>query len=251
MKPEISIITPVYNSERYLQKMINSVLKQSFSNWELILIDDKSTDRSLGIIKGIKDKRIRFKINRKNLGAGLSRNIGTKMSKGRYITFIDSDDFWDKDFLIKTLKFIKKNNYDFVFTSYFWTDKNGKVKGTFNVPKKVNYQDLLKTNPISCLTRMYDTKRIGKILSPKLKIRQDYVFCLKILKKIDYAYGLNNILGYRRLRNNSLSNNKFKSAFYQFKVYKDYENIGYFKSLTLLLEWFINGVAKHLKNYAN
>ena len=75
------------------------------------------------------------------------------------------------------------NNYDFVFTSYFWTDKNGKVKGKFNVPKKVNYQDLLKTNPISCLTRMYDTKRIGKILSPKLKIRQDYVFCLKILKK--------------------------------------------------------------------
>lgn len=251
MKPDISIITPIYNSELYLEQMISSVIKQSFKKWELILVDDCSTDNTRNILKKFKNKKIRYIFNKKNMGAGLSRNIGTKFAKGRYITFIDSDDIWHKDFLLKTIKFLKKKNCDFVFTSFYWMSEKGKKKGIFKVPKLVDYNYILKSNPISCLTRMYDSKHLGKILSPKLKIRQDYVFCLNILKRIQFAYGLNEPLAYRRLRPNSLSYNKFRSAFYQFYVYYNYEKFGIFKSFYYLLHWFILGVKKHYKNYAN
>jgi|TARA_B100000003_G_C10866146_1_gene345062 glycosyltransferase involved in cell wall biosynthesis len=250
MKPKISIITPLFNSSNHLEEMINSVKQQSFKNWELIIIDDCSTDNPVKIIKKFKNKKIRYIRNRKNIGAGLSRNIGTKLARGRYITFIDSDDKWHKDFLSKTFKFIKRKNCEFVFTSYYWMEEKGKIKGKFNVPNVVDYRYILKTNPISCLTRMYDTKFIGKIYSPDLKIRQDYVFCLTILKKIKFAYGLNKPLAYRRLRSNSLSNNKFRSAIYQFYVYYKYEKFNIIKSLFYLINWFILGIIKHIKNYA-
>lgn len=250
MKPEISIITPFFNSKNYILEMIKSVKKQSFRNWELIVIDDCSTDETYKFIKKIKDKRIKFLRNKKNMGAGLSRNIGTKKAKGRYITFIDSDDVWHKNYLLETLRFIKKKKCEFVFTSYYWMSENGHLKGLFNVPSYVDYQYILRSNPISCLTRMYDTKIIGKIYSPDLKIRQDYVFCLKILKKIKFAYGLNKPLAFRRLRSKSLSNNKFKSAIYQFYVYYYYEKFNILKSLYYLLNWSILGIIKHIKNYA-
>ena len=246
---KVSIISPVYNSEKYLKKMIHSVMKQSHKNWELILVDDCSTDKSRHIIKKFKTKKIKFFLNKKNYGAGYSRNIGTKHAKGRYITFIDSDDYWHKEYLKKTLKFLKRNRYYFVFTSYYWVSEEGYIRGIFKIPEKVSYNNILKSNPISCLTRMYDCYKLGKVLSPKLKIRQDFVFCLKILKKIKFAYGLNHPLAYRRLRSNSLSNNKFKSALYQFYVYYKYENLNIFKSLYYLSCWFILGLIKHFKNY--
>ena len=127
--------------------------------------------------------------------------------------------------------------------------EEGLKKGIFEVPKKIDYKTILKSNPISCLTRMYDTKYIGKIYSPKLKIRQDYVFCLKILKRIKFAYGLNKPLAYRRLRSKSLSNNKVRSAIYQFYVYHKIENFNLFKSFYYLCFWFILGINKHFRNY--
>ncbi len=250
MKPLISIITPVYNSEKYLNEMIKSVISQTYKNWELIIVNDNSNDDSQKIITKFKSKKIKYFVNSKTFGAGHSRNIGTKIAKGRYITFIDSDDIWHKDYLSKTFNFLKENNYDFVFTSYFWMTEEGSKKGIFKVPKKINYEKILKSNPISCLTRMYDTKSIGKVYSPKLKIRQDYVFCLKILKRIKFAYGLNKPLAYRRLRSNSLSNNKIRSAIYQFYVYYNIEGFNLFKSFYYLFYWFILGVIKHFKNYA-
>ena len=250
MKPLVSIITPVYNSDQFIKKMIMSVKKQTFKNWELILIDDCSKDNSLKILNYYKNSKIKVFKNKKNIGAGLSRNLGIKKAKGRYITFIDSDDYWHKNYLQKTLNFLRKNNYHFVFSSYYWVGVNGSKKGIFKVPKKVSYNYILRTNPISCLTRMYDKSRLGLIRSPKLKIRQDYVFCLKILKKIDFAYGLDVPLAYRRLRPNSLSNNKFTSAIYQFRVYYEIEKLGLIKSFYFLLNWFILGLLKHIKNYA-
>ena len=250
MKPEVSIITPVYNSDKYLDEMINNIKNQTYKNWELILIDDCSTDDSLQIINFYKSSKIKVFKNKKNIGAGLSRNLGMKKAKGRYITFIDSDDYWHRNYLKKTLNFLKKNDFHFVFTSYYWVNEGGIKKGVFNVPEKVNYNYLLRTNPISCLTRMYDKLKLGLILSPKLKIRQDYVFCLKILKKLDFAYGLNTPLAYRRLRPNSLSNNKFISAKYQFHVYYRIEKLGLIKSFYFLSNWFILGFLKHIKNYA-
>ena len=249
MIPIISIISPIYNSEKYLDQMILSVKNQTFTNWELILIDDKSTDNTWKKIKKYESSKIKIIKNKKNFGAGISRNIGTKLSRGRYITFLDSDDYWDKNFLKKTLNFIKKNNYDFVFTSYYWTDEKGSNMGIFNVPKRINYKEILKSNPISCLTRMYDTKKLGKVFSPSLKIRQDYIFCLNILKKIDFAYGLDYPLAFRRLRPKSLSYNKFISAKYQFFVYYNYEKFNIVKSFYYLFRWFIAGIMKHFRNY--
>ena len=249
MRPLISIITPVYNSEEYLEKTIKSVINQTYKNWELIIVNDNSNDKTQTIVNKYKSKKIKYYINTKTLGAGYSRNVGTKKAKGRYITFIDSDDIWHKDYLFKTFNFLKKNNHEFVFTSYFWLTEEGLKKGIFEVPKKIDYKTILKSNPISCLTRMYDTKYIGKIYSPKLKIRQDYVFCLKILKRINFAYGLNKPLAYRRLRSKSLSNNKVRSAIYQFYVYHKIENFNLFKSFYYLCFWFILGINKHFRNY--
>jgi glycosyltransferase involved in cell wall biosynthesis len=249
MQPLISVITPVYNSEKFLKSAIKSVINQTYKNWELIIINDNSNDDSHKIIKKYKSKKIKYFVNPKTFGAGYSRNVGTRIAKGRYITFIDSDDIWHKNYLLKTYNFLKKNNYDFVFTSYFWMNEDGFKKGIFQVPKKIDYKTILKSNPISCLTRMYDTKYIGKIYSPKLKIRQDYVFCLKILKRIKFAYGLNDPLAYRRLRSSSLSNNKIRSAIYQFYVYYKIENFNLFKSFYYLFFWFILGIIKHFRNY--
>ena len=129
------------------------------------LVDDCSSDRSKIIIKKYKSKKIKFIFNKKNIGAGFSRNIGTKLAKGRYITFIDSDDYWHKNYLEKTLNFLK-NKYSFVYTSYFWVNESGKTKGVLGY-QKINYNQILKSNPISCLTRMYDTYELGKIFLQK------------------------------------------------------------------------------------
>lgn len=248
-KVEISIIIPTYNSSKYLEKSIDSVLKQTFKNYEVFIIDDNSSDDTREILKKYENfKNINLIFNNKKIGAGLSRNKGIKKAKGRFITFLDSDDWWDKEFLEKTIHFIRSNNYDLVYSNFFWTNEKGKILSKFLAPPRVEYKDLLVSNPISCLTRMYDTKSLGKVYMPKIKIRQDYVMCLNILKKVKYAYGLNKTMSYRRFRENSLSQNKFLAAFYQFCVYMKYERLNFLISIKYLLKWAFFGVKKYSFN---
>ena len=247
--PEISIITANYNSEKFIVETIESVKNQTFKNWEMIIIDDNSSDKGVEVIEAycLQDNRIKLLKNKTNLGPAKTRNRGLEMTKGRYVCFLDSDDIWYEMFLETSLNFLQKNNVAFVFSSYDRRDENLKEdKGTFFVPQKVSYADILKTCPISCLTAMYDTSVTGKVLMPDILKRQDFALWLQILKKVSFAYGINKPMAIYRMRNNSVSRNKFHAAKYQWNVYRDVEGIGVFRSVILLLHWAKNGLNKYL-----
>lgn len=245
----VSIITANYNSEKYIVQTINSVLEQTYKNWEMIIVDDNSSDNSLEIIKKYSqsDDRIRFITQNINSGPAVTRNLGINSSKGRYITFLDSDDIWEKEFLELSVNTIK-NNKDifFTFSSYHRKNEDFSIdNGTFLVPKKVSYYDLLKTCPISCLTAMYDSKELGKVLMPKILKRQDYGLWLELLKKTNYAYGIERPLATYRMRDGSVSRNKFVAASYQWKIYREVEKMNIIKSIYYFLHYAYNGYKKY------
>jgi glycosyltransferase involved in cell wall biosynthesis len=245
----VSIITPVHNSFSHIEDTINSVLDQTFLDWELILIDDKSADNGLSILKKFveQDPRIRLLTNSENRGAAISRNRGIEAANGRYIAFLDSDDLWDPNKLERQLEFMTSKNYPFTFTAYR-KFKDNKTVGIQEVPEKVSHRELLKTCSIGCLTAMYDTEVLGKVYMPDISRRQDFALWLKILKMTPYAYGLNVPLAKYRLRPNSISGNKFKAATYQWRVYREFENLSFFEASYYFLHYSFFGV---LKTYLN
>ena len=252
MKPHlISVITPVHNSAQYIEATINSVLKQTYPNWEMILIDDCSKDQSVLILNELIGKDPRFKIieNSYRSGPAITRNKGISAAKGQFMTFLDSDDLWYPNFLETSLNTCLDNNFEFVFSSYERKDENlNPLISDFIVPKKVSYNEVLKTCPISCLTAFIDIRRIGKYYMPELKKRQDWALWLALLKKIDYAYGIEQPLAIYRMRKNSVSRSKLKLIPYVWKVYREVENLSILKSFYLLTHWSLNGFKKYYIN---
>ena len=244
----VSIITPVYNSEKYISTTIDSVIAQTYENWELILIDDGSIDKSVEIINSYikRDNRISLLRNENNSGPAISRNKGIKAAKGSYLTFIDADDIWMPSFLSISLNFVESNNYNFVFSSYKRVDEDlQSLYNDFIVPERVDYNSLLKTCPISCLTAFIKISSTGKYYMPNIEKRQDYGLWLSILKEVEYAYGIRKPLATYRIRKGSVSRNKFKAILYVWRIYRDVEKIGFLKSLYLILCYTYNGYKKY------
>ena len=184
-EPLVSIITPVYNAERFLEDTIKSVQKQSYKNWELVLVDDCSKDSSSEIIEKFQnsDDRIRYIKLEKNSGAAISRNTGIKNAKGRFIAFVDSDDLWEKTKLEKQIEYMLRENIGFSFTSYRYMRENGeKTTKVAKAPKKIDYEGLLKNTIIGCSTVVLDRKIIGDFEMPLVKRGQDTATWLKILR---------------------------------------------------------------------
>ena len=247
-KPKISIITANHNSEKFIRTTIESVLAQTHKDWEMIIIDDNSNDNAVVIIEQycLKDKRIKLLQNDTNMGPAKTRNKGLDIAQGRYVCFLDSDDIWYDTFLETSVSYLEQNNVEFVFSSYDRKDETlEKDNGTFYVPQRVSYDDLLKTCPISCLTAMYDTDVIGKILMPDILKRQDFALWLQILKKVPYAYGIQEPMAIYRMRENSVSRNKFHAAKYQWIVYRDVEELSLIKSCIALSQWAFYGFKKY------
>ncbi len=244
----VSIITPSYNSERLIGETIESIKAQTYTNWELLITDDCSTDETWEVIQEYvqKDKRIKaFRLDQ-NSGAGKARNNSIKHALGAYLTFIDADDLWETDFIEKSLHYSKELNADFVFSSYYRTNETFDVKySSFIVPKRVSYNDVLKTCPISCLTAFINIDKLGKKYMPDLKKRQDAALWLSYLKDIDFAYGIKEPLATYRMREDSLSRNKLSAAKYQWLLYKRVEKLSYFKSLYYMFHWAYNGMLKY------
>ncbi len=232
----VSIITPVYNSERFLKKCMDSVLTQTYLSWEHILIDDCSTDESPIIIKKYqkKDSRIKYVRLKENSGAGIARNRGIEMAKGRYIAFLDSDDFWALDKLEKQINFMRNMNYCFVYSQYYVVKADGKPVYKIESPEKVSYIRMIKNNYIGCLTVVYDTNVLGKIFMPLIRKRQDWVLWIKLLKKTKYAYGFQEPLAFYRIGNASLSNSKIKLLKHNFDVYYVELNMSFLKSTIMM-----------------
>ena len=232
--PLISVIMGVYNTPyEYLEKSINSVLNQTVNNWELLLVNDCSTDKSEEVInKYLGDSRIKLINNEVNSRAAVSRNNGIKQAVGRYICFLDADDKWDKEKLEKQIKFMKEKNCAFSFTSYEFADKdcipNGKK---VIVPEKINYKEALKNTTIWTSTVMFDMDKLSKedIYMPNVK-SEDTACWWKILKKIDYAYGLEDVLSFYRRTEGTLSSNKFEAIKRIWNLYRNVENLNIFVS---------------------
>ena len=245
----ISIIMPNYNGERFIKDSIDTILNQTYKNWELLIVDDCSKDKSIEIIKkNYNDKRIKLIKLYENKGSAYARNKALRQAQGRYIAFLDSDDLWLNNFLEEQMKFLKANKASLVYCSYYMIDENNKeILNPYIVKDKVSYKDILKFLPIGMLTSLYDTKQIGKYYFEESlgSIRDDYVYWLKILKNIDFRYANPEILAKYRIHKNGITKKKYKMILPQFKVYYKIERLGIIKSLYYLLHWSLHGLRKY------
>ena len=247
----VSIVIPVYNSEKFIKETIQTVEEQTYQNWELLLVNDCSTDNSENIIKYYeeKDKRIRLINLERNSGAAVARNRGIDEAKGKYIAFLDSDDLWDKQKLEKQIKFMQDNDYEFTFTSYEFAEENGKGTGkVVNVPIKINYKQALKNTTIWTSTVIFDVEKLGKDLinMPNVRRGQDTATWWKVLKTGVTAYGLNENLSLYRRSNNTLSSNKIKALKRTWNLYRNVENLSFFASLYNFCWYCFNAIKRRI-----
>lgn len=219
----VSIVMPAYNCENYIVYSIESVLNQTYSNFELIIIDDGSKDTTLEIIRDYakKDIRVKVLVNKKNLGVSETRNIGISLSNGNWIAFLDSDDIWIEDKLEKQMNYAKKFNSEFVFTGVSYIDEKGNpYSGIFEIPEKVSYKNLLRQNVITCSSVLVKNKYFDKIKMENDEMHEDYAVWLRILMTGVYAYGINEPLLVYRISPSSKSGKKIKTIRMTYKVFR-------------------------------
>lgn len=243
----VSIVMPNYNSEKYVEETIKSVLAQTYKNWELLFVDDCSTDKSLEIVQSFCDERIRIFQNDSNSGAAISRNYALCEAKGRWIAFLDSDDLWVPEKLERQIAFMENSGIVFSYTDYDVVDENNNIVSIFKPRLDVcKYKDILKHNHIGCLTVVYDSDKLGKVFMPTNAIRREDMACwLSILKNGEEAHCLHECLAQYKVHANSVSSNKLKMMKYQWQVYRKVERINVFKSIYYLAYWAVMGVLKY------
>ncbi|MCY9821472.1 glycosyltransferase family 2 protein [Aeromonas media] len=242
----VSIIMPLYNSSAYVARSIESVLSQSYRNWELILVDDFSTDDTLLIIQSYlnSDKRIKLIKSELNVGAAVARNMAIEKASGKYLCFLDSDDIWLPEKLATQVSYMEQNNVLFSFMAYFKVDADDNKIGCVHVPDVVSYNDLLRTCSIGCLTAMFNAEVLGKQMMPLLRKRQDYGLWLKLIKLSGKAYGINMPLSCYRVHSESISSNKFNAAKYQWRIYREVEGLNIFKTCYYFTTYMVYGILK-------
>ena len=242
----VSIVMPAYNAEKYIGAAIDSVIAQTYQNWELIVVDDCSTDNTAEIVTEYmkKDERIKYHKLEKNSGAAVARNTAVEIAQGKYMAFLDSDDVWFPEKLSKQIYFMEENNYIFTCTSYTKIDEEGKyLNRTIGVRKQSNYDDILKKNPGNS-TVIYNAEVIGKVTIPNIRKRNDYVMWLSVVKKAGMLYGMGETLASHRIRNGSLSKKKANLVAYHWKVYREIEKLSLLKSSYLIIYWVVVTVFK-------
>lgn len=197
---KVSIITPAYNAEKYIAQTIEAVLRQTYTNWEMIIIDDCSDDNTSEVVASYSDPRIRYFKNEKKSGAAVSRNRALREARGKWIAFLDSDDLWMPEKLEKQVGYMVKNGYHFSYTNYSEIDDDGNPRGIlWTGPKKISRMRMAMFNYMGCLTVMYDREFVGLIQIADIKKRNDYAIWVKVVKKCP-AYLLNDNLAKYRVR---------------------------------------------------
>lgn len=233
MSPLVSVIMPCYNCESYIRETIDSVLAQTYTNWELIIVDDCSTDNTAKIIASYQDERIHYKRNTQNLRAALTRNEALKVAKGKYIAFLDSDDLWLPEKLEKQIAFMQKHNYAMTYSPYYVISSDGTYMYTHIGPTHINYYQMSRWDRIGCLTVIYDTSQLGVIMMPKILNREDYAYWLVILRKGITAYRYNQPLAIYRSHNGMSKGNKFSLLKYHYQLFNT--TLGYAAPIACLL----------------
>ena len=248
MNSLVSIITPSYNSAKFIAETIQSVQNQTYQNWEMIIVDDGSSDETESVVISIiqNDNRIQFHKLNQNSGPAVARNTGIEKASGDYMTFIDADDIWFPTFIENNIKTINETGIPFVFSSYRRANEELEfVYSDFIVPHKVSYTDILKSNSISCLTAFLDIKKLGKKYMPLIRKRQDMGLWLNYLKVIPFAHGIQETQAIYRIRENSLSRKKSDLIKYQWQFYREVENLNVFQSAYFMLHWMYRGFMKY------
>ncbi len=247
----VSIVTPVFNASEFLPETIRTVQDQSHTKWELLFVDDGSSDTSVSIIKKARqtDARILLLRNKRNRGAGYSRNRAIQAAKGEYIAFLDADDLWDPRKLEKQLTFAEADRLAFTFTAYEFASADGASTGSrVQAPQTVTYRSML-TNPIAWTsTIMVDMRRVTKetLYMPDIPRGQDLVAWLAVLHEVGQGYGLNEPLSYYRRTADSLSANKFKAMQRTWFIYRHILGIKPSTSLRHMAAWGFNATRKRI-----
>ena len=248
----VSIVIPTYNSAKYINESIDSVLSQTISNWEIRIVDDCSTDDTYQILLPYLNKysNIHYYRLEENSGAHVARSVAIKQSVGKYIAFLDSDDLWLPNKLETQIGFMEENDIDFSCTAYRQNNEiNPSKVYAIYPPKRTDYKKMLRLScPIGNSTVIYNQENLGKFTVPNIRKRNDFALWLKILKNTDYCYGLQNELTIYRIREDSISNNKLGLIKYHWELYFRIEKLGLFKSVWYTLCWaWVKGIGIGLK----
>ena len=250
MEDIISIIIPVHNAGAFIEETVESVLAQSVGNWELILVENGSTDDSVEKLNRLSelDSRIKVIDLHESASAARARNAGIDASSGRYIAFLDADDLWRIEKLEKELNFLKSKNAAFVFTGYEFGDDEAKPTGKIvKVPESINHTQAMKNTTIFTSTVMFDTKLVDKeeLHMPEIK-SEDTALWWKVLRKGYLAYGLDeNLVIYRR-PSKSLSSNKFEAIRRIWYLYRKWEQLSFIKSAWYFMHWAARAVIRRI-----
>ena len=242
----VSVIIPYYRKKQYISRALKSVTDQSYKKLEIIIVYDDSSRDDLKFIRHIssKDKRIKIFINKKNLGAGLSRNLGIKKSKGEYVAFIDADDLWYKSKINHQVKFMKNKGIFFSHTSYSIINKKNIIVSKRYAKDYLNLEDLLKSCDIGLSTVMIKKSHLISNKFPNLKTKEDFVLWLKLLSKNVKIYGINKNLVLWRKTENSLSSNSIQKIKDAFTLYYKFENKNLILSIYSVLVLAYNKLKK-------
>jgi teichuronic acid biosynthesis glycosyltransferase TuaG len=241
----VSIITPSFNSSRFIEECIGSVLSQKYDNWELLIVDDCSSDNTCELIKKYNDTRIVLIQLENNIGPAEARNVAIRQAKGKYIAFLDSDDFWEPQKLEKQISFMEKEDIAFSFSAYQPMSEDGsKLYSIIHAPKIVTYSSYLKNTIIGCLTVVIDREKTGDFEMPNIRSSHDMVLWLLIMRRGFTAYGLDENLAKYRIVSTSNTASKWHAAKDVWKVYREIEKLSFFYSSWCFLNYAFNALIK-------
>jgi teichuronic acid biosynthesis glycosyltransferase TuaG len=242
-KTKIDIILPNYNSHEFITDTVKSIVDQTYFDWKLIIVDDNSNEKTKNVLKKfLKNKKIKIYWLKKNQGAGFCRNYAIKKTKSPYIAFIDSDDIWKKSKLKDQINFMLKNEYSFTYTCY---ETFGDKKKIILPPLKFDYSSFIRNTSIATSTMMVKRSKLTNIKFTKTKICEDYYFKCKLLKKVNYAFCLNQFLTKYRIRKNSLQSNIFRNFLWIWKINNDYNKLNFLENFFSLFYISINSLKKY------
>lgn len=246
-KPLISVIMPAYNVEKYIEAAICSVLSQTYANWELLVLDDGSTDRTAEIAENFvkADPRVRLLHNPQNMGVAWTRNHGFDAAEGDWAALLDSDDVWHSDKLEKQLAAAKRSGAEIIYSSYSMTDKNGRRMSEFIVPERTSYSAMLEKNVLSCSTVLLSRSIFSEYRFSTKYYHEDYAFWLQLLRLGFTAFGCKDVLMDYRIQRGSRSNNKLRSARRRWLVYRKAEKLSFAKSVQAFAGYARCGIAKY------
>lgn len=244
--PLVSIVMPLHHGEAFVREAVASVQAQTLRDWELLIVDDASQDRSLEIVSGLAvgDARIRIFALKTNVGSAVARNTALREARGRYVAFLDCDDQWLPHKLERQVRFMRESGAALSYAAYHQINAAGDRIGSVGVPARVTYGDLLKTCYIGCLTAMYDCRAFGEVAFPLARRRQDWALWLRLLRQVEYAHGIREPLALYRLRPDSVSGNKLTTPVYTWRMYRDLEGLSWSRSAHSFAHYAVRGVLR-------